>query len=67
MSLVAFDQREVRLIRYALGFLEVSLDRDLLVEAAQEVYPETAESREPLPDVRVLIESLRRKLTGQRQ
>lgn len=56
------DLREMRLIRYALGYLEVSLNGDLEVEAAQEVAPETQRSGEPLPDVRELIKSLRQKL-----
>jgi hypothetical protein len=55
-------RREARLLRYALGFLESSLDESLLVEAAQEAAPETQTSGEPLPDVHRLIEVIRMKL-----
>jgi hypothetical protein len=54
--------REFRLVRYALGFLQASLDPDLLIEAAQEMAPETQHTGEPLPDVAAGITSLLQKL-----
>lgn len=56
------SDREVRLLRYALGFPESLLDKELIIEAAQEAAPETQRSGEPLPDVRELIAAARRKL-----
>lgn len=56
--------REARLVRYALGFLESSLDDSLVIEVAQETAPETQASGEPLPDVRELIKVIREKLRG---
>ena len=57
-----FTDRELRLLRYSLGYLSVSLDADLTVEAAQEMAPETQHSGEPLPDVPAAIASLTEKL-----
>ena len=54
--------REVRLVRYALGFLRTSLDPDLRTEAAQEMAPETQHTGEPLPDVSAAIGVLLDKL-----
>lgn len=54
--------RELRLLRYALGFLSVNLDADLTIEAAQEMAPETQHTGDPLPDVPAAIASLTEKL-----
>jgi hypothetical protein len=54
--------REIRLVRYALGFLRSSLDRDLLVEVGQEIAPETQHTGEPLPDVPEAIETLLKRV-----
>ena len=62
MNEIDLDIRELRLLRYALGFLESSLDPDLTVEAAQELAPETQATNDPLPDVRDLIHRLKSKL-----
>ena len=61
---VSFSSRERRLLRYALGYLEVSLDPDLVVEAAQETAPETQEPGDPLPDVRAMTLQLKAKFVG---
>ena len=63
MSGVDFDNRELRLLRYALGFLESSLDPDLAIEAAQETWPDTQTTGQPLPDVREQIQQLKSKLS----
>jgi hypothetical protein len=57
--------RELRLLRYSLGFLQSELDADLQVEVAQEMAPETQATGEPLPNVRDAIRDLQAKL-GQR-
>lgn len=55
-------EREIRLVRYALGFLQTSLDPGLAIEAAQEIAPETQSTGEPLPDVPAAIAGVLRKL-----
>ncbi len=55
-------EREIRLVRYALGFLQSALDPDLSVEAAQEIAPETQLTGAALPDVPTMIATLLQKL-----
>ena len=64
MNSSKLSEREVRLVRYALEFLESSLDANLAAEAGQEIAPETQTSGEPLPDVQVMIRRLKLKLRG---
>jgi hypothetical protein len=67
MMTTELEQHELQLIRYALGYLEVSLDPDLTVEAAQEAAPETQQTGEPLPDVRAMIAGIKKKLSFRMQ
>jgi hypothetical protein len=62
MNAIELSDREARLVRYALGYLESSLDDALTTEAAQEIAPDTQATGEPLPNVQEMIRRLRSKL-----
>jgi hypothetical protein len=62
LKMQQLTDREIRLLRYALGFLRTSLDDDLRLEVAQEMAPETQRNGEPLPDVAGAIVKLLEKL-----
>ncbi len=62
MNAVELSEREMRLVRYALEFLETSLDAHLSIEVGQEIAPDTQTSGEPLPDAQAAIRSLKSRL-----